>query len=107
LFQAEDGIRDFHVTGVQTCALPIWLFAEAGIDDFNGRITDQPGVAYYSIAGRSNLHYGGPDCAADPPGAPEFISKWAAESDAIEIGRASCRERVRSAVEAVHRKHKR
>src|SRR5690606_39734135 len=25
-FQAEDGIRDFHVTGVQTCALPILLF---------------------------------------------------------------------------------
>src|SRR5690606_39855561 len=24
-FQAEDGIRDFHVTGVQTCALPILL----------------------------------------------------------------------------------
>src|SRR5690606_40496177 len=24
-FQAEDGIRDFHVTGVQTCALPIWF----------------------------------------------------------------------------------
>src|SRR5690606_40453978 len=23
-FQAEDGIRDFHVTGVQTCALPIY-----------------------------------------------------------------------------------
>src|SRR5690606_39865974 len=23
VFQAEDGIRDFHVTGVQTCALPI------------------------------------------------------------------------------------
>src|SRR5690606_40140225 len=23
--QAEDGIRDFHVTGVQTCALPISL----------------------------------------------------------------------------------
>src|SRR5690606_40366635 len=29
-FQAEDGIRDFHVTGVQTCALPIYL-AEAHI----------------------------------------------------------------------------
>src|SRR5690606_40149030 len=28
-FQAEDGIRDFHVTGVQTCALPIsCAFAE-------------------------------------------------------------------------------
>src|SRR5205823_11642852 len=25
LFQAEDGIRDKLVTGVQTCALPIWL----------------------------------------------------------------------------------
>src|SRR5690606_35065849 len=24
-FQAEDGIRDFHVTGVQTCALPIYI----------------------------------------------------------------------------------
>src|SRR5690606_8203670 len=26
-FQAEDGIRDFHVTGVQTCALPILIWA--------------------------------------------------------------------------------
>src|SRR5690606_40123916 len=26
-FQAEDGIRDFHVTGVQTCALPICALA--------------------------------------------------------------------------------
>src|SRR2546422_8994145 len=24
-FQAEDGIRDVAVTGVQTCALPIWF----------------------------------------------------------------------------------
>src|SRR5690606_39375462 len=30
-FQAEDGIRDFHVTGVQTCALPIsWPVRPAG-----------------------------------------------------------------------------
>src|SRR5271163_5081031 len=29
-FQAEDGIRDLIVTGVQTCALPIWRF------DFHG-----------------------------------------------------------------------
>src|SRR5256886_5668701 len=27
-FQAEDGIRDLTVTGVQTCALPICRFAE-------------------------------------------------------------------------------
>src|SRR5690606_3536524 len=26
---AEDGIRDFHVTGVQTCALPIYM---SGVD---------------------------------------------------------------------------
>ena len=25
MLQAEDGIRDVAVTGVQTCALPIWL----------------------------------------------------------------------------------
>jgi len=25
LFQAEAGLRDYKVTGVQTCALPIWL----------------------------------------------------------------------------------
>src|SRR5437016_6075733 len=33
-FQAEDGIRDWSVTGVQTCALPIW-YVEAGrrVDD--------------------------------------------------------------------------
>src|SRR5690606_40119040 len=26
-FQADDGIRDFHVTGVQTCALPIYTLS--------------------------------------------------------------------------------
>src|SRR5256885_13808093 len=30
-FQAEDGIRDYKVTGVQTCALPIWHFYEHGV----------------------------------------------------------------------------
>src|SRR2546426_9232502 len=34
-FQAEDGIRDYKVTGVQTCALPIceipYVVADAGI----------------------------------------------------------------------------
>src|SRR3972149_212919 len=25
VFQAEDGLRDLTVTGVQTCALPIWI----------------------------------------------------------------------------------
>src|SRR5207245_7398958 len=30
-FQAEDGIRDATVTGVQTCALPIFLAGSMGI----------------------------------------------------------------------------
>src|SRR5205807_7557580 len=30
-FQAEDGIRDYKVTGVQTCALPIWLWVGASV----------------------------------------------------------------------------
>src|ERR1019366_7368362 len=37
-FQAEDGIRDWSVTGVQTCALPIYTFffqAEDGIRDWS------------------------------------------------------------------------
>src|SRR2546430_6156825 len=29
-FQAEDGIRDLTVTGVQTCALPIWRQGPSG-----------------------------------------------------------------------------
>src|ERR1035437_10439626 len=29
-FQAEDGIRDIGVTGVQTCALPIWYLNALG-----------------------------------------------------------------------------
>src|SRR5256885_10273121 len=34
-FQAEDGIRDYKVTGVQTCALPIYP---------NGVINNDPGT---------------------------------------------------------------
>src|SRR5690349_22668242 len=29
-FQAEDGIRDLYVTGVQTCALPIFQLSDNG-----------------------------------------------------------------------------
>src|SRR5256885_4885214 len=30
-FQAEDGIRDYKVTGVQTCAFPISFFVQASL----------------------------------------------------------------------------
>src|ERR1039457_4324497 len=32
-FQAEDGIRDYKVTGVQTCALPIWNASDRPIEN--------------------------------------------------------------------------
>src|SRR5207302_6129914 len=53
-FQAEDGIRDFHVTGVQTCALPICVgsvveshplfpsiegFVSTPVSDSSGRVS--------------------------------------------------------------------
>ena len=31
-FQAEDGIRDYDVTGVQTCALPIFIAKGADVN---------------------------------------------------------------------------
>src|SRR5262244_2150018 len=42
-FQAEDGIRDWSVTGVQTCALPIFglLQADAGVVWVNGARVDE------------------------------------------------------------------
>ena len=33
-FQAEDGIRDHCVTGVQTCALPIWSNVGRDVDGY-------------------------------------------------------------------------
>src|SRR5207302_3077034 len=50
-FQAEDGIRDFHVTGVQTCALPIWIkknypaLAEAAIEAASPQIRNMATLA--------------------------------------------------------------
>src|SRR5690625_2652746 len=46
-FQAEDGIRDGHVTGVQTCALPIFgaapaLFPDAGGEGGMCRLSTRP-----------------------------------------------------------------
>src|SRR5690625_7704390 len=44
-FQAEDGIRDGHVTGVQTCALPILTIAidarnKRFIKDLNNKVNE-------------------------------------------------------------------
>src|SRR2546429_1322443 len=42
-FQAEDGIRDVAVTGVQTCALPIYLLRDRDAifgNDFREQVRD-------------------------------------------------------------------
>src|SRR5256885_3852903 len=41
-FQAEDGIRDYKVTGVQTCALPILIHSErADLDQYKSRFAQR------------------------------------------------------------------
>src|SRR5256885_12885781 len=40
-FQAEDGIRDYKVTGVQTCALPICAFREHSAAEWKNRAQTQ------------------------------------------------------------------
>src|SRR5690606_33878359 len=61
-FPAEDGIRDFHVTGVQTCALPI-SFVVGGLstslnlssnennpdDNYDGQFRMTTNSYYYEI----------------------------------------------------------
>src|SRR3712207_5905098 len=70
-FQAEDGIRDIGVTGVQTCALPI--FALAGVDRrLGGRVgrpfqEEEPVVEAHGREGR-----GDPAPGVDEPGRVEL-----------------------------------
>src|SRR5690606_41161947 len=42
-FQAEDGIRDFHVTGVQTCALPISRLEDGAFHRFESLFEPREG----------------------------------------------------------------
>ena len=46
--QAEDGIRDVAVTGVQTCALPIYKYLVQ--DRSSGQIYETPQDMYMMIA---------------------------------------------------------
>src|SRR5262249_57940842 len=54
-FQAEDGIRDWSVTGVQTCALPIFELAgheRSGIAiGLQQTLLNLPGAAYPALFG--------------------------------------------------------
>src|SRR5207302_7409095 len=64
-FQAEDGIRDFHVTGVQTCALPIlnasdsWVFSQNATILASGTDSIQEHVLYandFTILKEGGIH---------------------------------------------------
>src|SRR5690606_40663909 len=95
-FQAEDGIRDFHVTGVQTCALPIFLATDLSMvqrrsnENFaDARKTPEHREALYALRERRAPRYHDPEYMAD------MADK--------EIGRASCRGRGESAKDAVAR----
>src|SRR2546430_334584 len=56
-FQAEDGIRDLTVTGVQTCALPISLPASAGARNLLHRL-DRNGESDRQGRGTQEVQYG-------------------------------------------------
>src|SRR5690606_40731254 len=93
-FQAEDGIRDFHVTGVQTCALPISSRGRVELGE-----VWRPGLTHWELGPLTLL---GPDDGGAPLLRAERIRvtpSWRGLFDG-EIGRASCRERVESAVVA-------
>src|SRR3712207_7119065 len=49
-FQAEDGIRDIGVTGVQTCALPIFKYNLGVLSDAKARKYID-GIAFHWYAG--------------------------------------------------------
>src|SRR2546429_4671869 len=82
-FQAEDGIRDVAVTGVQTCALPI----SPSSDELPNRRAARrraPDRGLLALEGRNRAAAA---CAAGRPSGERCRSRR-------EIGRASCRERV-------------
>src|SRR5690606_39505004 len=86
-FQAEDGIRDFHVTGVQTCALPISVPAHVPCPRSLGSTPASPAGADSSSS---------PVVPRPPTRRPARCprSRTTRLLRTAQIGRASCRERV-------------
>src|SRR2546426_6789484 len=54
-FQAEDGIRDYKVTGVQTCALPISAAAAVSLAWLEGNESPLPHPSGYAMCTGSAL----------------------------------------------------
>src|SRR5436309_2875407 len=94
--QAEDGIRDFHVTGVQTCALPIYNSTHPAIALVRDAISasSEAQIAQRGVVVRPAAEW--PVKLAVVFGDRHVVD--AGDSPAHQpvgkIGRASCRERV-------------
>src|SRR5437764_6309229 len=85
-FQAEDGIRDTSVTGVQTCALPIF------VGRFRGRVRR---VRLAQARSRRNaVLLGAGEGASRGSHLPARVHRASLDDVLDQIGRASCRERV-------------
>src|SRR2546430_3143296 len=90
-FQAEDGIRDLTVTGVQTCALPISLI-------YAGRegivVREERAVGAFIIPG-APLVFVSPASKITPNLQAQINDAFVlGSSPTLQIGRAPCRERV-------------
>src|SRR5258707_8549262 len=90
-FQAEEGIRDVGVTGVQTCALPISIRGEGFLGQFEGhQLADETGVVMEDKLVSLEL----PEEPLDTNRPKQSGDAGKLERrNAAEIGRASCRER--------------
>src|SRR5256884_1383629 len=86
-FQAEDGIRDVAVTGVQTCALPI--------SPLETNLARQPADAVAPPWGLS-AHSASSSATAPVELFPQLLAGRLPGGPVVwrKIGRASCRERV-------------
>src|SRR5205807_6476694 len=94
----EDGIRDYKVTGVQTCALPIFeRFREHGKVRLS--IEDQLSEAKAQLAELADvgIRYDQVTRQLQDEGVQKFADSFHTLFQCIDnkkIGRASCRERV-------------
>src|SRR5690606_40140056 len=92
-FQAEDGIRDFHVTGVQTCALPILVDTEGRlvIPEFTNALTGTTIMRAVELL-KDEMPIVFQRVREDDIYRAREVLMLGTTGD-CEIGRASCRER--------------
>src|SRR5438552_5820466 len=92
-FQAEDGIRDVLVTGVQTCALPIWACLST-MSTGRSRHSWADTSSTISTGSGGNGRFISKRKAKTAPRPKTSDSSTFATAKVRKIGRASCRERV-------------